>query len=68
MTSEQPSKNPIDSGKTFFDISVNTGQICIKLRADTPENDSNLAILCEFRRKFWLKSNWRATEVLPGMG
>ena len=25
-----------DSGKTFFDISVNTGQICMKFEADTP--------------------------------
>ena len=25
----------IDSGKTFFDISVNTGQICIGFEADT---------------------------------
>ena len=26
-----------DSGKTLFDISVNTGQICMKLEADTPQ-------------------------------
>ena len=32
----------VDSGKTLFDISVNTDQICIRLEADTPENDSNI--------------------------
>ena len=26
-----------DSGNTFFDISVNTGQICMKFEADTPQ-------------------------------
>ena len=26
-----------DSGKTFFDISVNTGQICMELETDTPQ-------------------------------
>ena len=30
-------KNPANSGKTFFDISVNTGQICMGFKADTPE-------------------------------
>ena len=30
-------KNPVDSGKTFFDISVNTGQIGMWFKADTPE-------------------------------
>ena len=28
---------PFDSGKTFFDISVNAGQICMGFEADTPE-------------------------------
>ena len=42
MTSKQqqwriPLKNPVNSGKTFFDISVNTGQICMGFEADTPE-------------------------------
>ena len=32
-----PLKTPVDSGKAFFDISVNTGQICIGFEADTPE-------------------------------
>ena len=27
----------VDSGKTFFDISFNTGQICMGFQADTPE-------------------------------
>ena len=28
---------PLDSGKTFFDISVNTDKICIEFEADIPE-------------------------------
>ena len=28
---------PVDSGKTFFDNSVNTGQICMGFEADTSE-------------------------------
>ena len=27
----------VDSGKTLFDISVDTGQICMGFEADTPE-------------------------------
>ena len=27
---------PVDSGKTFFDISVHTGQICMGFEAHTP--------------------------------
>ena len=30
-------KNPVDSGKTFFDISVNTGQIDMGFEAGTPK-------------------------------
>ena len=30
-------EKPFDSGKTFFDISVNTGQICMGFDADTLE-------------------------------
>ena len=42
MTSKQqqwqiPLKKPVNSGKTFFDIFVNTGQICMGFEADTPE-------------------------------
>ena len=32
-----PLKNPVDSGKRVFDISVNTGQTCMGVEADTPE-------------------------------
>ena len=31
---------PLDSGNTFFDISVNTGQICMAFGADTPEKNN----------------------------
>ena len=51
-----PLKNPIDSGKIFFDISVNTGQICMIFEADTTENISNMPMVCDFRTKIWLKS------------
>ena len=44
-----PLKNPVDSGKTFFDMSTNTGQICIGFETDTSENDSNMPIVCDFR-------------------
>ena len=42
MTSKQQQwwiqlKNPVYSGKTFFDYSVNTGQIDMGFGADTPE-------------------------------
>ena len=30
-------EKPFDSGKTFFDISVNTGQICMGFEANTLE-------------------------------
>ena len=30
-------KNNVDSGKTFFAISVNAGQICMGFEKDTPE-------------------------------
>ena len=33
-----PLQKPVDSGKTFFDISVYNGQICMWFEADTPEN------------------------------
>ena len=52
MTSKQqqwrilvPLKKPVDSGKTFFDISINTGQICMGFEADIPENDSSMHIV-----------------------
>ena len=47
LTSKQqqwriPLKNPVDSGTTFIDISVNTGQIGMWFEADTLKNDSKL--------------------------
>ena len=42
MTSKQqqwwiPLKKPVDSGKTFFDIYISTGQIGMGFEADTIE-------------------------------
>ena len=44
MTSKQQQwwiqlKNPVYSGKTFFDYSVNTGQIDMGFGVDTPEKN-----------------------------
>ena len=36
-TSNQPLKNPVDSGKTLVDISFNAGQIGMGFEADTPQ-------------------------------
>ena len=33
----KPLKNTVDSGRTFFDISVKISQICMCVEADTPE-------------------------------
>ena len=33
-------------------------------QADTPENDSNMPEVWDFRTKIWLKSNWRETKNL----
>ena len=49
---------PLDSGKTFFGISVNTDQMCMGFETDTRENESNMSI----DNDPWLKSYWRATE------
>ena len=50
-------QNPLDSGKTFFDISLNTDQISMGFEADTQEkNESNMSIFCDFQTKIWLKS------------
>ena len=35
MTSAETIGKTVDSGKTFFDIAVNAGQICMGFRADT---------------------------------
>ena len=40
-----------DSGKTLFDISVNTGQICMKFEADTPQKLLKYAHLIKFPDK-----------------
>ena len=47
MTSKQqqwriPLKKSVDLGKTFFDISVNTSQICMGFEADTPEKKTEI--------------------------
>ena len=48
---------PLDSGKTFFDISVITGQIGMGFKVDTPgENESNMSIFSNFQTKIWFKS------------
>ena len=39
------------SGKTLFDISVNTGQICMKFEADTPQKLLKYAHLTKFSNK-----------------
>ena len=41
-------QNSVDSGKAFFDISVNTNQIGVGFKADSSENDSNMFILASF--------------------
>ena len=53
---------PLDSGKTFFDSSVNTDQIGMGFEADTLENYSNMSIFCDLQTKIRLKSYWRATK------
>ena len=40
-----------DSDKTLFDISVNTGQICMKFEADTPHELLKYAHLTKFSDK-----------------
>ena len=40
-----------DSGKTLFDISVNTGQICMRFEADTPQKLLKYAHLTKFPDK-----------------
>ena len=40
-----------DSGKTLFDISVNTGQICMRFEADTPQKLLKYAHLTKFPGK-----------------
>ena len=47
---------PLDLGKTFFDSSVNIGQIFMKFEVDTPEKRKQRVNLSDFRTKIWLKS------------
>ena len=44
----------VDSGQNFFDISVNTGRICMGLETDTPGEWQQQAH-CMRLTKFWLK-------------
>ena len=49
------------SGKKFFDIFVNTGQICIVFEADKLENyKKNMPILEDLPTKIWFKSYFQA--------
>ena len=41
----------LDSGKTYYDIFVNTCQICIWFKADTPEKLQKLAQLMRLTDK-----------------
>ena len=66
----------VDSGKTLFDISVDTGQICMGFEADTPEkgqlqafcmrlSDKDLVKkLLRSNRKIWLLVNNFLTKSL----
>ena len=58
-----------DSGKTLFDISVNTGQICMRFEADTPQKLLKYAHLTKFPdKKADLKVIDEQTHFSPGMG
>ena len=61
MTSNQqqwriPLKNPVDSGKTFFDISIHSGQIGMGFEHIPRIHDINMPNVCDFQTKIWLKS------------
>ena len=55
MILEDTCQNP-NSGKTFFDISINTHQIGIWFEADTLEKCGNMSIFSNFQTKIWLKN------------
>ena len=58
-----------DSSKTLFDISVNTGQMCMKFEADTPQKILKNAHLTIFPdKKADLKVIDEQTHFAPGMG
>ena len=46
-----PLKNPVYSGKTFFDISVNTGQIGMGFEADTRKMTATCPTYATFRQR-----------------
>ena len=48
--------NPHDTGKTLFDISINTDQIGMVLKQIPREKESNMSIFSDFQTKTWLKS------------
>ena len=52
----------LDSGKTFFDASVNTDQIGMEFEADIPENEINMSIFSDLLTKIWFKTYWLAPE------
>ena len=57
-----------DSGKTLFDISVNTGQICMKFEADTQQKLLKYAHLT-FPDKKLIKKLLTSKHIFsPGMG
>ena len=41
----------LDSGKDFFDMSVNIDQIGMWFKADTRKNESNMSIFSDFQTK-----------------
>ena len=51
----------LDSGKSFYGISVNTNHD-MGFEADTPEKWKQDVKLSDFRTKIWVKCYWRATE------
>ena len=68
MTSNQqqwriPSKSPINSGKTFLDISVNTGQICLGFEADTPQKRQQHAHCMRLSDKDLVKKLFTSNRV-----
>ena len=58
-----------DSGKTLFDISVNTGQICMRFETDTPQKWLKYVHLTKFPdKKADLQVIDEQTLFSPGMG
>ena len=59
---------PLDSGKTFFNISVNTGQICMGFEADTTEKRKQHVYLMGLSDNDLVKKFLTSNQILPGMG